>query len=561
MRINKCHTLLLFMMAVIGQLSAQVTVSWGSIDKRYPVEVTAEIKPIKNPSMTAWKGERVNMQLVVANCADEQEVAFEFGDLVDKKGNKISAEYIKGGIVEPVIADSFSGCGKHAIDAHGTFPTADRITMTSPVKMSKNAMRGLWMTLQVPRDVVAGTYCGKVTVTAGGKSNIREYKVKVLESVLPEPKDWKFHLDLWQNPYAIARVHNVELWSPEHFAVLRPYMEKLAAAGQKAITATLINRPWNGQTHDPFGSMVTWIKRADGTWLYDFTIFDRWVEFMHDCGISKEITCFSMIPWKLSFRYYDQATDSHKEIKCAPGQKEYTEFWGNMLKAFNAHLAEKGWLGKTFISMDERALKQMQAAIKVIRDYAHGIKVSLAGYYHPEIEKDLSDYCVDYNGHKTFPKGVVERRRSEGKVSTYYTCCSAKYPNLFTFTDPADCEYVALHCLQIDVDGYLRWAYNSWTAEPEKDARFRQWSAGDTHVIYPGNTSSIRWERLVQGIQSFEKWHIMMADAKARNDKGMQRSLEKVKNTLDIHKIADYSEEMTENFRTQLNKLSANKKY
>ena len=113
----------------------------------------------------------------------------------------------------------------------------------------------------------------------------------------------------------------------------------------------------------------------------------------------------------------------------------------------------------------------------------------------------------------------------------------------------------------IDVDGYLRWAYNSWTKEPEKDARFRSWPAGDTHVIYPGNTSSIRWERLVQGVQSFEKWHIMMEDAKARNDKSMQRSLEKVKKILDIHKIADYSEEMTEEFRTQLNRLSANKKY
>ena len=53
----------------------------------------------------------------------------------------------------------------------------------------------------------------------------------------------------------------------------------------------------------------------------------------------------------------------------------------------------------------------------------------------------------------------------------------------------------------------------------------------------------------------------MMEDAKARNDKSMQRSLEKVKKILDIHKIADYSEEMTEEFRTQLNKLSANKKY
>ena len=34
-----------------------------------------------------------------------------------------------------------------------------------------------------------------------------------------------------------------------------------------------------------------------------------------------------------------------------------------------------------------------------------------------------------------------------------------------------------------------------------------------------------------------------------------------VKKILDIHKIADKSEEMTENFRTQLNNLSANKKY
>ena len=350
---------LLSLLLIGASAMAQVTVSWGTIDKRYPVEVKAEIKPIKNPSLTAWKGERVNMQLVVANTGSEQEIAIEFSDLTDNKGNIISAEQIKGGIVEPVIADTFSGCSNHAVDAHGTYPTADRITMNSTTKIAENAMRGLWMTLQVPRDIKAGTYSGNVTVSAGEKKSVRQYKVKVLESVLPEPKDWRFHLDLWQNPYAVARYHNVTPWSDEHFAVLRPYMEKLASAGQKAITATLINKPWNGQTEDPFGSMVTWIKLADGRWIYDFTIFDRWVEFMDDCGISQEITCFSMIPWRLSFRYYDQATDSHKEIKCAPGQKEYTEFWGGMLKEFRAHLVEKGWLDRTFISMDERSMKQM----------------------------------------------------------------------------------------------------------------------------------------------------------------------------------------------------------
>ena len=100
---------LLSLLLIGASAMAQVTVSWGTIDKRYPVEVKAEIKPIKNPSLTAWKGERVNMQLVVANTGSEQEIAIEFSDLTDNKGNIISAEQIKGGIVEPVIADTFSG--------------------------------------------------------------------------------------------------------------------------------------------------------------------------------------------------------------------------------------------------------------------------------------------------------------------------------------------------------------------------------------------------------------------------------------------------------------------
>ena len=99
------------------------------------------------------------------------------------------------------------------------------------------------------------------------------------------------------------------------------------------------------------------------------------------------------------------------------------------------------------------------------------------------------------------------------------------------------------------------------TADPEKDSRFRSWPSGDTYIIYPGNTSSIRWERLVQGIESFEKWHIMMEDAKAKNNKSMQRRLNKLLEILDINKIANESERMTKEFRDGLNALSASKKY
>ncbi len=544
----------LIILFVALPLCAQLKVSWGNTDTRYPIEAGAAVKSSSVKKVVAWRGERVNLQLLVRNAGDSLAVEYAFADLVCGK-HKISHKNIVGGFVQGVITDRFTGCGKHAVDAYGAALSADRITTDNPTFFEANTSRGLWLTVSVPQNATPGTYKGSVSITAAGVTTTHTYTVKVLSHTLPAPKEWSFHLDLWQNPYAVARVHGVEPWSAQHFHKLAPYMRKLASAGQKAITATLIDRPWDGQTHDPFGSMVTWMKKADGSWYYDFTIFDRWVRFMMDCGIDKEITCFSMIPWKLSFRYYDQATDCHKYMQCAPGDKAYEDFWGGMLQAFAQHLKEKGWFHKTFISMDERSLQQMQAAIEVIKKYAPGMKISMAGNYHPEIEADISDYCLDIFAYGAYTPELLARRRSEGKVSTYYTCCSAEYPNLFTFTAPSDAEFIALEALAKGLDGYLRWAYNSWTVEPEKDSRFIAWPAGDTYVIYPHSTSSVRWERLVQGIQQYEKYKILLADAAEKGDEQAKRKLEKLLQTINIKEISTRSAAMVNNFRSELNKF------
>ena len=549
------------MLASVLPSVAQLSARWGCIDERYPADFGTPVHSTAVNAAAVWRGERVNFQLLVTNRQDtpttpmnDREVGYRFSELRNGS-NVIPSTNVVGGFVQYVITDKFTGCGKHEVDAYGENLVADRITDENPSIVPMGGYRGLWLTVQVPQDAAPGTYKGYVELECEGKTAKYNYSVKVLGRKLPSPKEWSFHLDLWQNPYAVARVHNVEVWSDKHFEVLRPYMLKLASAGQKAITATLIDRPWDGQTYDPFGSMVTWIKKADGTWLYDFTIFDRWVEFMMSCGIDKEITCFSMIPWKLSFRYYDQATHTHKYINCAPGDEAYAQFWGGMLSAFAKHLKEKGWFDKTFISMDERSLQQMQAAIKVIKEYAPGMKISMAGNYHPEIEADIYDYCLDIFAYGAYTPELIARRREQGKVSTYYTCCSAEYPNLFTFTAPADAEFIALEALAKDLDGYLRWAYNSWTVTPEADSRFTAWPAGDTYVIYPFSISSIRWERLVQGIQQFEKYKILLAEAKAKGNASRVKALEKLLKSIDIKKISTDSEKMVNGFRKGLNRM------
>ena len=62
-----------------------------------------------------------------------------------------------------------------------------------------------------------------------------------------------------------------------------------------------------------------------------------------------------------------------------------------------------------------------------------------------------------------------------------------------------------VNSLQRGFDGYLRWAFDCWNERPTEDTRFGSWAAGDTYLIYPENETSIRFEKLREGIQTVEK--------------------------------------------------------
>ena len=139
-------------------------------------------------------------------------------------------------------------------------------------------------------------------------------------------------------------------------------------------------------------------------------------------------------------------------------------------------------------------------------------KITLAGNYHPEIQEDLYYIAIPY-GHK-YPEDVKAERKRKGQYSCVYTCCAEAFPNTFTFSDPAEATWTPLHALAGGYDGYLRWAVQSWVADPLRDSRFRTWAAGDTYSIYPGPRSSIRFERLIEGLQDCEKVRILREELK-----------------------------------------------
>lgn len=513
-------------------------VSWGSTDIRYKKEEPALISRLKKDiNLTAWKGERVSAQLVVWTPEALNNLSFIVSDLTSDK-ETIAKDDILTGFVRYVMTDELNkdgkgGCGYRKSSDYDSTLVADPIDhLASTLTVPANATQCGWISVRVPQQVKAGKYTGIVTVKDGDKV-LSELKIaiNVKNRTLPASTEWAFHLDLWQNPYAEARYYNVEPFSKEHFDRMRPDMQNYVDAGGKVITASIMHKPWNGQTYDPFESMVTWLKKADGTWYFDYTVFDKWVEYMMSLGVKKQISCYSMVPWKLSFQYFDQASNSFKYLKAKPGEHAYDEFWGNMLTSFAKHLKEKGWFDITHISMDERPMKDMLATLKVIRKADKDFKVSLAGTYHDELVKELHDYCIAIG--EKFPAEVIKSRREAGQVTTYYTCCTEPRPNTFTFSAPAEAEWLGWFAAKENLDGYLRWALNSWVKNPLQDSRFRTWAAGDTYMIYPEGRSSIRFERLIEGIQSYEKICILKEEFEKKGNKSAINKIDKILKTFD----------------------------
>ena len=495
-------------------------VTFGSTDVRYPRATPCAAAVTDQTTLTGWRGEKVSAQAVISAPAAVGGLTCTVGDFVADNGAKLPgiarARFVKYVVSDRFLTDQPCGARPENNPAH---LEADLLDEAASCDVPARSTRPVWITVDIPRDAAPGRYTAPVAVKGEGVAETLTLHLNVTERTLPAPSEWTYHLDLWQHPAAVARAEGVEVWSDEHFERMRPTMRQLADAGQKVITATLNKDPWNNQCYDAYADMIVWTRLADGTWEYDFTVFDRWVQFMLDLGIGKYINCYSMLPWNNMLHYRDAATGEWVDVKAEPGQPAFDEMWRPFLADFVRHLEEKGWLAKTCIAMDERSPEQMEIAVAFLAEHAPQLGIALADN-HDSYKRypQLHDICVSAR-QEVAPEDIAARRAA-GQVTTYYVCCSHRYPNMFTFSDPAEATVAAWYAVANGYDGFLRWAYNSWTEDPLRDSRFRTWPAGDTYVVYPGGRSSIRFERLREGIQDAEKIRILRAEAGRGNSAG-----------------------------------------
>jgi hypothetical protein len=491
-------------------------------------------------SETGWKGERLNTEILVWSPDTINQFRFILNDLKNEKGKVLSKNNIQLSKVCYVLSNypynaKDASCGGGPVDRAYLLP--DRfapiiIGGTDRFDLPGKTARPVWLSINIPANAEPGLYKGVVEMQTENAHVVLNVKIKVQDHSIPKPHDWKFRLDLWQNPWVIAEYYHVKPWSDEHKALLKKHLQLYADAGGTFITIYGVHSPWGDNEYSIEGGMIEWIKQKNGLWKFDYNIFDQYVKLAMSMGIDKAITIYTPLPYNSRFRYMNEKTGNYIYESWPPESDTFKTTYNIFLNDLRVHLQKKGWLNKTYIGVNESAMDQTLAAIKVIRNNSKQWKITYAGDWHTELDTLLNDYSSVFAKEPNIDE--VNKRAAHSRTSTFYICCTPPKPNTFIFSPPIEGRWLGWYTFAHHYDGFLRWAYDAWPADPMRDARFGSWAAGDCYLMYPGGNSGIRFEKLREGIVDYEKIRILKEEASRSNDKTVKSLIQQLDQHLKI---------------------------
>ncbi|GGB12543.1 DUF4091 domain-containing protein [Puia dinghuensis] len=508
-------------------------VSFASTDRHYFRTEVPDVKETTTWQAVGWKGERLNALVLVWSPDTLEQVRFIIHDLVNSRGPVMDKKNIQMNMVRYVVSNYPYNTPNATCDVSPykkAYLMPDRFEAFEQFAVPGRTVRPVWISIDIPSAIVPGVYNGNLEVRCKNYNALLHISVKVQQEQLPAPHEWKYRLDLWQNPWVVAWYNHVRPWSEEHKMLLKKHLALYAGAGGKYITTYAVHSPWADNSYMIEETMIQWIRKKDSSWKFDYHIFDEYVRLAMEAGIDKAITIYTPVPWGNRFRYLDETTGDYMYEEWAPGSEAFKKAWNAFLSHLQIHLQKQGWLDKTYLGINENTMEQTLAAIRVIRAHSKKWKITYAGDWHPELDTLLNDYCFLYG--KEPDVNAVKGRAARGFTSTYYICCNPPKPNDFVFSPPVEGRWLSWYAAAHGYNGFLRWAYDAWPADPSRDARHAIWPAGDCFLVYPGGNSCIRFEKLREGIVDYEKIRILKEKASASPDKKIKNLIKELNDHL-----------------------------
>lgn len=234
--------------------------------------------------------------------------------------------------------------------------------------LTAGALAPLWLTVRVPRDTVAGTYQGMVLIEATGlKRAAVPLRVEVSAWTLPAPRDFRMHNFAYHSSDSLAKHYEVEMWSDRHFELMGKSLALMSEVNSRQAIINLCINFYGGNKGavdcSNEDTLVRWIKQPDGSFKYDFTLFDKYLDTVAK-AIGKpsllRLNCWNEVslkdgkliagsptgsfPNNYPVTLLDPATGKTEPlVQPTPGTEESYAFWKPVLDEVRKKIEARGW--------------------------------------------------------------------------------------------------------------------------------------------------------------------------------------------------------------------------
>jgi hypothetical protein len=359
--------------------------------------------------------------------------------------------------------------------------------------------------IKFPPNAKSGTFPFVINFDQQGKKTEVKGSITIKDRAVGDLSQLDFYSDFWQFPVSMADYYQIKPWSDKHWEQVGNMFDLLYQINQRSVTTSVFWDLYNTRIR-PLDEMMIQVKKSsNGTFSYDYSVFDKYVEMAHGKGIAGQIAVHNLFPWNGFLFYFDEVTATIQSVQTQPGTPEYQSFWQPFLLDFSEHLKKKGWLERAVLFIDERDPNITLELAKWVKGISPGLKMGFSGDFYPFLSEWIDDYSMPVNV-VVDPEEMKKRILSSKKTSLYTSCFEQpNQPNLLLTSDLRDIYFLTQLSKARGYDGMLRWAFNLWSSDIMNSAIYSDLPSGDAHLIYPDGQVSVRFLVLRDALEELSK--------------------------------------------------------
>ena len=367
------------------------------------------------------------------------------------------------------------------------------------VTLISKHLSSVWVEIDLPDDIKAGTYEYKISVDAGNFGKREEsIKIEVIDAPLPKED---IYFTQWFHADCLANYYNVEVWSEKHWQIVENFIHTARRNGINLILTPVFTPPLDTAVGgERRTTQLVEVTKNNGVYSFNFDKLDRWIEICNRQKVEYLEISHLFTQWGAAHAPKIMATvdGEYKKIfgwETDSTGAEYSAFLRQFLTELLEHLKARGDDKRCFFHIsDEPSLEHLEkynAAKNTIADILEGYTIidalSKVDFYKTgAIANPIpgNNHVADF-----IELGVPN-------LWTYY--CVSQYKdvsNRYISMPLWRTRSIGMQMFKYNIVGFLQWGYNFYNNQYSVDAinpyietsADLAFPAGDAYSVYPAN--------------------------------------------------------------------------